>query len=423
MMELNRAKGTRDFLPEEKILHQKVESTIRATFERYGFSPMETPTLERFDVLSAKFAGGEEILKETFQLVDQGKRELGLRYDLTVPLTRVIAMNQQLRLPFKRYQIGSVFRDGPLKLGRYREFVQCDIDTIGVPSIKAEAELLSVARDICVALNIPIKIRVNNRKILDGLMKKAKIKDEQQESMILTLDKLEKLGLDAVKAELKQKGVAEATSKELISWITMKGANKEKIEKLKQIVNENEGIREIEELLTYIPEIEIDVSLARGFAYYTGTFMEVYAQESAVKSSLAGGGRYDKLIGRFANGKEFPAVGISFGLDVICDVLQEKNPEKKETYTQIFIIPIKTFQQSWQVAQELRKAGINTEIDLLDKNVGKNLEYVNKKKIPFAVFIGEDELKKKCVKLRDMKSGEETIMDVEEMIKKVKFNN
>ncbi|MEK6903331.1 MAG: histidine--tRNA ligase [Nanoarchaeota archaeon] len=419
-MELNRAKGTRDFLPEEKILRQEVESTIRRTFERYGFSPMETPTLERFDVLSAKFAGGEEILKETFKLEDQGKRELGLRYDLTVPLTRVIAMNQQLRLPFKRYQIGSVFRDGPLKLGRYREFVQCDIDTVGVPSIKAEAEVLSVAKDIFAALNVPIKIRVNNRKILDGLMKKAKIKDEQQESIILVLDKLEKLGLDVVKTELKQKGVGEATSKELISWITMHGSNKEKIEKLKAVLKENEGIREIEELLVYIPEVEIDVSLARGFVYYTGTFMEVYAQESAVKSSLAGGGRYDKLIGRFTNEKEFPAVGISFGLDVMCDVLQEQNREKKETYTRVFIIPIKTFQQSWQVAQELRKAGINTEIDLLEKSVGKNLEYVNKKKIPFAIFIGEEELKKKCVKLRDMKSGEETLATIAEIVKKIK---
>ena len=206
-MELKRAKGTRDFLSEEAILRLEVENSIREIFELYGFSPVETPVLERFDVLAAKFAGGEEIVKEMFTLQDQGKRKLGLRYDFTVPLARLVAMNPQLKLPFKRYQIGKNFRDGPLKPGRYREFTQCDVDIVGASSVKADAELANIAVDVFKELKIPAIIKFNNRKVLDAILEEAGVKKSQWVSVILTIDKLAKLGLSSVKKELKTKGV------------------------------------------------------------------------------------------------------------------------------------------------------------------------------------------------------------------------
>ena len=418
-MELTRAKGTRDFLPEEKLLRLEIENTIQNVAKLYGFAPMETPALERFEILAAKFAGGEEILKEAFKLSDQGKRKLGLRYDLTVPLARVVASNSTLKLPFKRLQIGNVFRDGPLKAGRYREFMQADMDIVGTASIKADAEVINATQEVFKGLKIPISVRVNNRKVLEAILDEAKVKEAVRTTTILSLDKLEKLGLMAVKKELKEKGIKEDAIKKLVRCITIQGSNKEKIQKIKKIVKENEGVKEIEELLAYAPTATFDLSLARGLAYYTGMSVEVFATKSKISSSLAGGGRYDNMIGQLRGSSNYPAVGISFGVDVITDVLKETRKELRQSQTQVFIIPIKTFKESLKVAADLRKNNVNTELDLADKNISKNLDYANKKGIPFVVFIGPDELKKKKVKLRDMKSGKEMLASIQEVIKKV----
>ncbi len=419
MEELNRAKGTRDFLPEEKILRQSVENTIKNMFERYGFSPAETPILERFDVLSSKYAGGDEILKESFKLKDQGDRDLGLRYDLTVPLARVIAMNPTLKMPFRRYQIGVVFRDGPLKAGRYREFTQCDVDVIGATSIKQDAEIINLARDAFKAINIKARIEVNNRKILDALMETAQIPEEKRITAILSIDKLKKLGLETVKKELQQKGIFTEPIDNLCKWISIKGTNDQKIKELKKILINKQGLLEMEEVLSYAPEATFEVSLARGLAYYTGTVFEGFAEESAITSAIAGGGRYDNMIGLFKGSGNIPAVGISFGLDTIMDVLKTQRKEIKKSVTQVFVLPIKVFPEAWKVTQELRDSGINAEIDMLDRSVSKNFDYANTMGIPYVVVIGPEEIKAKKIKVKDMRSGKEENITTAQCIKKL----
>lgn len=421
-MELSRAKGTRDFLPEEKILRQSVESTLRTIFERYGFSPAETPILERYDVLASKYAGGEEILKETFKLKDQGDRELALRYDLTVPLARVVAMNPTLKMPFRRYQIGIVFRDGPLKAGRYREFTQCDVDVIGASSVKQDAEIINLTGDAFKAINIKAKIEVNNRKILDALMETAQIPEDKRNTAILSLDKLKKLGIEVVKKELRQKGIFAEPIDNLCEWITIKGTNDQKIKELKKILLNKQGLQEMEEVLSYAPEATFEITLARGLAYYTGTVFEVYAFNSPISSSIAAGGRYDNMIGLFKGSGSIAAVGISFGLDTIMDVLKTRQQEVKKSVTQVFVLPIKVFPEAWKVAQELREAGVNTEIDMLDRSVSKNFDYANTMGIPYVVVIGPEEVKEQKIKVKDMLSGKEEVTTAKQFIKKVNFS-
>lgn len=421
-MELQNAKGTRDIPPEEKIVKQQIVDTLKSAFELYGFSPLETPVLERYDIISAKYAGGSEILKETFKLKDQGGRQLSLRYDLTVPFARFVGMNPNLKMPFKRYQIGEVFRDGPIKLGRYREFWQCDADVVGVKSMKADAEIIALTQDIFKKLGFDFVIKLNSRKILDAVLDYAGVKEEKRIGAILAIDKLEKSGTAEVKKELKSAGISDSSIKKIMVLIALKGTNRQKLAKLKELLNENEGIKEVEEILSYvnIPNLEFSPSLARGLAYYTGTIFEVFLKIPEIKSAVAAGGRYDEMIGKFLGSGDYPAVGIAFGLDVIMDAVKLKQPFEKKAVTDVYIIPIQLFSESFKVAEELRKAGIKADIDLIGRGPSKNLDYVNAMKIPYVLFIGPDELKKKKVKLRDMKSGKEEFLSVADVIRKLR---
>ncbi len=419
-MELLNAKGTRDYAPEEKILRDRIFAKITAVFERYGFVPLETPILERYDVLSSKYTGGAEILKETFKLQDQGKRELGLRYDLTVPLSRFLAMNPQLRMPFKRYQIGPVFRDGPIEQGRVREFYQCDADIIGVKNEVADAECLNAALDAYKEIGLDVFIKVNNRKILQGIIEYSGEK-KQQESVILTIDKLYKVGVEGVSKELRGKGIAQEVITKILEILSLQGTNDKKLTQLEKILPQNEGIQELQRLLHYVnnkKDLEFDVSLARGLAYYTGNIFEIVLRSKELGCSVGGGGRYDKMIGELAgNNKEYPAVGISFGFERIFGILKKDITQK--TLCQIYVIPIKTFDKSLAIVQQLRDKKINCDVDLLQRNVGKNLEYASKLGIPYVLFIGEDELQQGKLKLRDMQSGTEELLKVEDVIKRL----
>ena len=224
-MKLERSKGTRDFLPEEQIVRNEIVDALKNVFEAYGFSPLETPSIERFDVLSSKYTGGAEILKETFNFKDQGNREIGLRYDLTVSFARVIGMNPSLKMPFKRYETGNVWRDGPVGAARYRQFLQCDVDIVGCSSMLADAEIIALTDKAFKKLGFDIVIRVNNRKALNDILAYLKIKKEKCEDIILSIDKLEKFGADAVKKELKEKKINKKTIDELLKIITVKGDN------------------------------------------------------------------------------------------------------------------------------------------------------------------------------------------------------
>ncbi len=421
-MPLQTAKGVRDIPPEEKIAVNDVLEAIRSVFELSGFAPLETPILERYETLAAKFAAGEasDALKETFKLKDQGNRELGLRFDLTVPLARYVAMNPTLKMPFKRYEMGIVFRDGPIKTGRVRQFWQCDADIIGSSSMLAEMEILSVTQRVFTSLGIDIIIKVNNRKVLNGLLEQAGIINKEE--ALIALDKLDKNGVEGVTKELQQRGY---TQKQIDSLfvVVREGISLKEMSKSVVSGEGKQGIQELEELFGYLKaanvKAQFDISLCRGLAYYTGTVFEAFLKKGPVSSSLAGGGRYDNMIGNFlGGGRTVPAMGISFGLVPIVEALKEKKTGERRTPSKILVISINTIKESLAVAQELREAGICTDF-ALGKGVSKNLEYASALKIPYVIILGENELKKKKVLLRDMSAGTEQLLTVKNVVQKL----
>ena len=427
-MVLETPKGTRDFLPEDKIIRDNLVKTLKEIFELYGYNPLETPALENYETLSSKYAGGSEIMKEVYQVTDNGGRKLGLRYDLTVPFARVIATNSSIKKPFKRYQIDRVWRDGPIKLGRYREFWQCDVDVVGISSVLADAEILSLTSTFFRRIGLDVIIKVNNRKLMNSLLDFAGIKKELQEQTILAIDKLYKIGPDGVRKELEEKGLADDSIAKVLSVFSSGDEPAEEIlKKFSDILENKEGLEEIRSLLDAcksfgVDNVRFDPSLARGLAYYTGTVFEVYLNDGSLSSSLAAGGRYDKMIGNLIESKEeVPAVGISFGLDVLADAfaLSKKIPKKKSV-VEVFLAPIKTTNACISILKKIRDAEIKADMDFSGKGITKNLEYASKLEIPYVIIIGDSELKDKKVKLRNMKSGEERMLTLEQAITEVK---
>ncbi|MBT5342114.1 histidine--tRNA ligase [Candidatus Woesearchaeota archaeon] len=424
-MKLMTARGVQDSLPEEKIIKNQVVNTLKEVFELYGFAPLETPIIERYETLAAKFAAGEssDIMKETFTLTDQGKRNLGLRFDLTVPLARFIAMNPTLKMPFKRFEMGVVFRDGPIKAGRVRQFWQCDVDTIGSKSMLADAEILAAIDTGFNKLKLDTVIKVNNRKLLNGILEQAKIEDK--ETAITSIDKLAKIGVKGVTDELLQKGFQK---KQITAIFKLIQENISLAKLKKQIKTEEgqEGIKELEELFTYlrnmgIKSVKFDVSLARGLAYYTGTIFEAFMKKGKITSSLAAGGRWDKMIGDFMGGNRIvPAVGGSFGIVPIIESIKEKEQLTKKTLAQVLVIPINTQKESLQIVEQLRKENINASLDLNGRGMSKNLQYANALGIPYAIIIGSDELKKNKVLLRDMVTGDQKLLALKSVVTKLK---
>ncbi|ERI89509.1 anticodon binding domain protein, partial [Clostridiales bacterium oral taxon 876 str. F0540] len=349
--------------------------------------------------------------------------EIGLRYDLTVPFARVIGMNPNIKMPFKRYEIGKVFRNGPVKTGRSREFIQCDVDIVGVKSMMAEAELMIMAKDIYKMLELDIFISFNNRKLLSGIIKSIGISEELEGTVILSLDKLEKIGEEGVKSELESKGLTNENISKLFSIIMMKE------EKLLERLRNNppnelirQGLKELDELIYYVEASNIkDICrfspcLARGLEIYTGTVFEIFLADGSISSSLSGGGRYDKIIGAFLNnGGEYPAVGITFGLDVIHLALEHKNIERNMPAAQVYIIPLDTDSLSLNLATRLRRQGIPTDIEMNKRKLRKSLEYAGKQGIPFVIIVGEDEVKRGKVRIKNMKDGFETEIDLSKL--------
>lgn len=431
---LERAKGVRDFPPEEMIVRQEVIDTLKKIFAQFGFNPLETPIIERLDVLASKYAGGSEILKETFKLTDQGERELCLRYDLTVPASRFVGMNPSLKMPFKRYQMGPVFRDGPIKLGRYREFWQCDVDTFGSKSMLADAESIMITQKVFKTFGFDVIVEVNSRKILDGILEYCQIPEDKKIDAITAIDKIKKVPLEEVKKELQEKGILSDQIEKLLRVIKMDANNDEKLEKLKALFPPGpalEGVKEMQDVLSYVDQsnVAFELGLARGLAYYTGTVFEVFLKdpkEDDVKSSLAGGGRFDKMVGDFLqSNKEIPAVGISFGIEPITEQMKvmKKRGDKgkvRKSVTEVFIIPIKTIGFCLKVAKLFRDAGVNTEIDLMDRGISKNLNYANAMNIPYVIIAGNQEMEANSVKLKNMVSGDEKMLSLNEAVQAVK---
>lgn len=419
-MELQLPRGTRDFPPEEKILRDEVIGTLTTVFERYGFNPIETPIIERYDVLSAKYGASDEtdVMKETYRLQDQGGRELGLRYELTLSTARFVGMNPQLKMPFKRYQIGEVFRDGPIKLGRYRQFTQCDVDIFGCASMAADAEVIRLILDAYDALGIRARVVVNNRKLLNGLIERAGIAPEKRESVIITIDKLEKVGEEEVRKELEEKAVPDEAIAQLLSSFKVQGSTEEKLAVLAELIGVNEGLAELRDLTGLIPDdrVIIEPSLARGLAYYTSTVFEGFFESGEIRSSICGGGRYDEMVGALLGGaQQVPAVGVAFGIEPITEQLKRERGLVRKSVADVYVAPIKC--DAAAIVQQLRGAGIKTDLDIQGRGISKNLDYANSLGIPYALIVGPRELEQGMVKLRDMASGDEQELTVEETIR------
>ncbi|MBQ8193306.1 MAG: histidine--tRNA ligase [Bacilli bacterium] len=415
-MKLMNVKGTSDSLPNKEIVKRRVINTLTNTFETFGYLPLDTTILCYYDLLASKYSGGSEILKEVYTLKDQGDRDLGLRYDLTVPFAKVISMNagRELTLPFKRYEVGKVFRDGPVKTGRAREFYQCDVDVCGIEGAFIEAEMLSMTSLAYKKLGIDIYIEVNNRKLLEGFIIDSEIPSNLTSNVILSVDKLAKIGEDGVRRELEQYNIEEEKLNKLFSYFK---CGIEDLDNM-NITNESfiEGRKEIQELFGYIKELNITECkfspyLARGLEIYTGTVWEVFDKKQRLTCAIGGGGRFDKIITNFINdGNSYPAVGISFGIVPICEILEET--QTQNTYD-LLIVPLDTNIESLKLANKLREKGIKVVVEMTGRKIKKTLESASKNNVPYVIVLGDSELKDKSIEIKDMKNSTTTKISID----------
>ncbi|OLS02844.1 histidine--tRNA ligase [Tissierella creatinophila] len=424
--------GFMELVPKEQILFNQMKDTIKTNYEKFGFLPIDTPIIEKSEVLLAKSAGETE--KQVYRF-EKGSTDMSLRFDLTVPLARYVAQHySELEFPFKRYHIGKVYRGERNQKGRFREFYQCDIDIIGnnkldiINDAEIPAVIYSTFKDL--GFN-EFTIKINNRKLLGGFFNSLDIEDI---TMVLrVIDKLEKIGPEKTKEELKLLEVEYENIERIISFIEIKGTNSEIIDKLKvlNIDNDrfNEGLKELETVVDYIklfgvPEdnFKIDLTIARGLDYYTGTVYETFLDNHKEIGSVCSGGRYDNLASFYTNQK-LPGVGISIGLTRLFYQLREaKIIEPKEfCLTKVLIIPMDGFlDEGVKLSNSLREMGINTQVYVEKSKIGKKFNYADKLDIPFAIVIGEEEAKEKVYSFRDMKTGEQEKLSVSQIADKLK---
>lgn len=415
-MKIQNVKGGYDYLPKEQKVRNYINDTLKEVFENYGYKPIETPILCYYDILSDKYDENNDLLKEIYKLTDQGSRQLGLRYDLTVPFAKLIALNKnKIKYPFKRYEIAKVFRDGPIKVGRDREFTQCDVDVVGLEGQMIEAELLSLYVNAFNKFNIEIIIKYNSRNLMKGLILECGIEESLVSKVITILDKLEKLTKDEIINLLFDIGVNIDTSNILLNYFTLS------LNELNNLFSNTsnemllKGLKELNELEQYIKTLDITKycvftsTLARGQDYYTGNVFEVYSTNNKITSSIGGGGRYDKMITDFIDdGTNYPAVGISFGLSSLYELLKDRVIDNN---IDIYIIPMNTNKESLILANKLRELGYKVDIEMNNRKLKKSLDYANKELIPYVIILGEDEVLQNSFKLKDMKNSKEYIID------------
>lgn len=432
-------KGTRDFGPAEMAGRNYIFDTIRAVFKKYGFNPLETPSMENLSTLLGKY--GDEGDKLLFKILNSGDAfakvdaaelsnsnalsvkvcEKGLRYDLTVPFARYVVQHQnELVFPFKRYQIQPVWRADRPQKGRYREFYQCDVDVIGSKSLINELELVQIVDEVFGKFGINVCIKINNRKVLQGLAEVIGFPDKLID-ITVAIDKIDKIGLDAVKAELLERGIDEKGIATIEPVLLLQGTTAEKLSSMREILASSEagikGVDELEELFGYInavgisQEVEIDLSLARGLNYYTGAIFEVKAKDFVI-GSICGGGRYDDLTGIFGL-PNMSGVGISFGADRIYDVLMglDKFPKDAIIGTQILFSNMGAAEVAYSlpIVAELRKQGYNCEIYPDNSKLKKQFDYATKKNIPYFAIVGGEEIEKNVVNIKNLETGEQKV--------------
>jgi histidyl-tRNA synthetase len=445
-------KGTRDFSPEIMVKRNYIFNIIQQTFSKYAFQPLETPSMENLSTLLGKY--GEEGDKLLFRILNSGDflakvddetlqgrkiNELstkiankGLRYDLTVPFARYVVQHRnEITFPFKRYQIQPVWRADKPQKGRYREFYQCDGDVIGTDSLISEVELINIIDEVFTALNLDVTIKINNRKILKGIAEYAGAADHFTD-ITMAVDKLDKVGLEKVKDDLLDRGIGSSAVDKLEAFLKVEGNNQELLDHLKKFFTNSEegmkGVEETTEILGYISELrrnntlEFDPKLARGLDYYTGTIFEVKTNEMEI-GSVCGGGRYDDLTGVFGL-KDVSGVGISFGAERVYDVMEklDKFPARMLPAAKILFVNFgkKEAKHSLKILQQLREEGIVAELYPDKTKMKKQFTYADNKGIPYVAIIGENEMQKDVVTVKDMESGEQkeyTMKELKEMLK------
>ena len=442
-------KGTRDFGPLEMAKRNYIFNTVRGVFEQYGFRQIETPAQENLSTLMGKY--GEEGDKLLFKILNSGDFlhgmtadevantsttklaakfcEKGLRYDLTVPFARyVVQHREELQLPFKRYQIQPVWRADRPQKGRYREFYQCDVDVVGSDSLLNEVDLMQITDDIFTKFGVRVQIKINNRKILTGI---AEVIGEADKIVDITvaIDKLDKIGLDAVNEELRNDGISEEAIEKLQPIIKMEGTNEEKLDVIANVLKDSEigtkGVEEMRYILSHLDgldNVQLDLTLARGLNYYTGAIFEVKALDVQI-GSITGGGRYDNLTGIFGM-PGLSGVGISFGADRIYDVLNQLDlyPKEMITGTQLLFINFGEKETAYcmPIARKARKAGIRTEVYADSAKMKKQMSYANALGIPYVALAGENEINEGKVTLKNMVTGEQQLVSADELIEIIK---
>ena len=422
-MLIQNVKGGYDYLPKEQRIRNYINNIIKETFEEFGFLSIETPILCYYDMLIDKYDEENDILKEIYRLKDQGNRNLGLRYDLTVPFAKFIALNKNnISFPFKRYEINKVFRDGPVKVGRDREFTQCDADVVGISGQLIEAELLSLFVQAFQKLNIDIVIKYNSRNLMTGLILESGVEEDLVSSITTILDKKDKLSSSEFRLALSEVGLNRRQISFINKFFSMN--LDDLLEYFFNTKNEyiRKGLEEVSNLNKYLKGLEIDdicevsISLARGQNYYTGNVFEVYEKNGKIKGSIGAGGRYDKIIGNFiGDGESYPTVGISFGLSSIYELLKNSNLFDNQSQTDILIIPINTDIECLKIANEIRSFGFCVEVEMTNKKLKKSMDFANKEKIPYVIVLGEDEVKKKSFVLKNMFNGNITEVKMNEL--------
>lgn len=437
-------KGTRDFGPDEMKKREYLFKIFKDTFSLYGFNALETPSMENINVLNGKY--GEEGDKLIFRILDSGdfikdvdnieskdsnnlRKEIskkGLRYDLTVPFARYVSMNRdKITLPFKRYQIQNVWRADRPQKGRFREFYQCDVDYIGTKSIVCEAEIIDLVYSIFEKLKIQdFSVKLNNRKVLFGIVETLSLQDNFDKICII-IDKIDKIGKDKFVEELKNIDLSKSQIEKLNSVLFFDGSNDDKIKFLKDFLSKSstglEGINEIENLTKLSKEFIFDINLARGLSYYTSSIFEVILDEKNI-GSLCGGGRYDDLTEIFGY-KDISGIGISFGIERIYEIMKERNlfPDsinKKDTVL-VCSMSEKYLDDSLRISSILRNNNISTDLYPDNPKLKKQLQYANNNDIPYVIIIGEDEVTSKLFTLKDMETGSQEKLGIDEIISKV----
>ncbi|MGE7986596.1 histidine--tRNA ligase [Lysinibacillus fusiformis] len=417
-MDYQNVRGTQDYLPEQEVTRRAIRRTLEDTFMAYGCKPIETPILNYTELMTSKYAGGAEILQEMYTLTDRGERDLALRYDLTIPFAKVVAMNPSITMPFKRYEIGKVFRDGPIKAGRFREFTQCDVDIVGVASQAAEAELMMMAIDAFDKLNLQMNIQYNNRKLLVGILQLFEVEQQQMNQVILILDKIEKIDQKTMLSELKELGISENGVTKIKQFLEARPQIN--MAYFNEFANKNiilqQGIQELLELTAYLNALGLSEKctfnpfLARGLEIYTGTIYEIFLADGTIRSSIGSGGRYDQAIGGLLGSEEqsYATVGISFGLDVIYTALEVIGKiEQNAPIVDIYIIPLGTEKAALKLAAVLRQQEYKVEVELSGKKVKKAMEKANRENTPKVIVLGEDEVTQNMYKIKNMQSGKE----------------